>query len=77
MDRELVREVAASSVAAVSMFVVTVNVAGRISWLELGSLARAGWLVCCLGIGVGVYLTVATILGCKGVKTLTKRFISM
>jgi putative peptidoglycan lipid II flippase len=76
MDRELVREVVASSVAAASMFVVTASLAGRVQWLELGSLARAGWLLGCLGVGVGVYLTVAIILGCKGMKTLTKRFFS-
>ena len=73
LNKELGKEVTASFAAAAVMYAVTSTVAGRIPWFELGTMAKVGWLLGCLVTGVGVYLTVALILGCNGMKTLTKR----
>lgn len=75
LDKELVREVTASLTAAVVMYFVTSAVAGRIPWFDLGIMSRVGWLLGCLATGVGVYLFVALVLGCKGMKTLKKRVL--
>ncbi|MDT8396556.1 MAG: murein biosynthesis integral membrane protein MurJ [bacterium] len=76
IGKELVGDVIASAIAAAAMFIATTALAGRVPWFELGTLSRAKWLLCCLGVGVVVYLTFALILGCKSMKTLTKRLFS-
>ena len=76
MGSGLFRESIGSLGAAAVMFAAVSLVARHVSWMAISTAQRAGWLCCCLGLGIGVYFTASCVFGCKGPKTLKKRLVN-